>query len=144
METWAWCVKCKTISHSKPRDLRARLLTTWGGGAGGRAERKRECESAKCERDYLRPVFSRSVIVPFEQQQQQTRLDRCTGRTRLRVLILILEPSQPHERKPGNPIRGLRGASANLILTLEAPQGYGGYDGLTGLTVRKVTALARG
>ena len=27
METWAWCVKCKTTTHLKPRALRARLLT---------------------------------------------------------------------------------------------------------------------
>ena len=34
------------------------------GGAGGRAESKRECESAKRESAYLHPVFSRSIWSP--------------------------------------------------------------------------------
>ena len=44
-----------------------------------RAESKRECESAKCERAYLRATFFRSVMVPFEQRQQQDRVDCCIG-----------------------------------------------------------------
>ena len=37
-------------------------------GGGGESMRKRECVSANCERAYLHPMFSRSVMVPFEQQ----------------------------------------------------------------------------
>ena len=55
------------------------------GGGCVRAESKRECESAKCERAYLHPVFSRSDIMmdPFKQQQQQNRVNYCIGRTGL-------------------------------------------------------------
>ena len=36
-----------------------------------------------------------------------------------------------NERNPGNPIRRLRGALTDPTLTLETPQGYGGYKGVT-------------
>ena len=52
-----------------------------------RAESKRECERAKCERACLRAAFFRSVMVTFEQQQQQDRVDCCIGRTGLAAMI---------------------------------------------------------
>ena len=57
------------------------------GDAGGRDESKRECESAKCERASLRAAFFIRVMVPFEQQQQQDRVDCCIGRTGLAAMI---------------------------------------------------------
>ena len=57
------------------------------GGAGGRAGSKRECESAKCERACLRAAFFRRIMVPFDQQQEEDRVDCCIGRTGLDAMI---------------------------------------------------------
>ena len=69
------------------------MQNSFAAGCGGgcvRAERKRECESDKCERACLRSAFFRSVMVPFEQQQQQNRVNYCIGRTGLAARKVIV------------------------------------------------------
>ena len=62
----------------------AELLAGRGGGADGSAERKQECESVQRQRAELRSVFFRSIMVRFQQQQQQpNQFTHCKGRTGL-------------------------------------------------------------